>query len=116
MTLTFGLNDLDQISEDALSYAISMFNDYNGIIDVFSIWHQRNDEPSNENIHLYFEVKGFSQPVNGDEHFTVFRVFRGVRSCPSELDSYEEIDISGVKTVKDFNDFIHGHMRSKANA
>lgn len=116
MTLTFGLNDLDQISEDALSYAISMFNDYDGIIDVFSIWHQRDDEPSNKNIHLYLDVKGFDQPKNGDENFTVYRAFRGVRSCPSELDSYEELDISEVKNVKDLNDFIHGHMRSKANA
>lgn len=116
MTFTFELNDLDQISEDALSYAISLFNDYDGIIDVFSILHQRNDEPSNENIHLYFDVKGFDQPQNGDEHFIVYRVFRGVRRCPSELDSYEELDISAVKNVKEFNDFIHGHMRSKANA
>ena len=116
MTFTFGLNDLDQISEYALSYEISMFNDYDGIIDVFSIWHQINDEPSNENIHLYFDVKGFDQPKDGDEHFTVYRAFRGARSCPSEKDSYEELDLSEVKNLKDFNDFIHGHMRSKANA
>ena len=115
MYLTFGLNSLDRLLQNTLSYDISMINDYNGIIDIFSIWHQKNGEPSNENIHLYLDVKGFAQPKDGDEHFTVYRVSRGVSRCPSEVDSYEELDISGVKTLEDFTAFIHRHMRSKAN-
>lgn len=116
MHLTFGLNDLDRLLQDTLSYDISLFDDYNGIIDIFSIWYQQNNEPSNENIHLYLDIRGFDKRNDGDEHFTVYRVFRGVRRCPSEVDSYEELRVSEIKTLENFSDFIHSHMRSKANA
>lgn len=117
LPLTFGLNDLDDITEDILTYHISMFNDRDGMIDISSVVFDYYDGTvSNENIHLYLEVKGFDAPKNGDEHFTVFRIFRGVRNCPSELDNYEEIDTTELTTIIELNNLIHENMQARVEA